>query len=336
MDELGKVDRDFFDSILYPNLGAAADDVVLGPRHGVDFGVVEVGGQAVVLATDPLSALLDLGVDRAARFALDVVLADVAVSGIAPSHLSVTLTLPAEMPDDTVAALWRAMADHARDLGVRIVAEHVGRYPGVDASWVGGATAIGVGHRDAVVRPDGARPGDALVVSTGPAAEVAGLFSSLFPDQLGLSASTLRTARQRLDDVGSVRDAIAAVDAGEVTAMHDATEGGVVGGLIEMARGAGVRFDVDSTRVPLAPDVEAVCDAIDVDPWHVTSAGTLLVAVDADDADAVVDALARRGTPAAVVGTVSSGEGVFADGESVEPPASDPSWAAFAALADES
>lgn len=335
MPELGKVDREFFDSVIYPNLGADREDVAVGPRHGVDFGVLDVGGQALVLATDPISILPQLGFERAGRLALDVVLADVAVSGIPPSHLSISLALPSGMSDEELASMWRGVSDRAHELGVSIVAGHTARYAGVHYSWVGGATALGVGRHEDVIRPDGAKPGDSVVVTTGPGAEMAGLFASLFADQLDLSESELRTARERLDDFGVVCDASTAVNAGSITAMHDATEGGVHGALVEMSRGAGVRFDVDAESVPVAPGVQAVCDAIDVDPWQVTSTGTLVLTVDSDDAIAVVRALGRRGTRAAIVGEVSGGEGVFVDDERISAPDSDPSWEAFARLADQ-
>jgi hypothetical protein len=47
-----------------------------------------------------------------------------------------------------------------------------------------------------------------------------------------------------------------------------------------------------------------------------------------------VNALTEQGTPAAVVGTVGDGEGVYVDGERTEPPVGDPSWDAFAEYAD--
>jgi hydrogenase expression/formation protein HypE len=333
MSELGKVDRAFFEAVIRPNLGAEREDVALGPTHGVDFGVLDIGGRALVTATDPISILPELGFERAGRLAVDIVLADVAVSGIAPTHLAVSLSLPPEMTDEELAATWRGMAGHCRDLGVSVVTGHTARYSGIDYSWVGGATGFGVGSFEELVRPDGARLGDALVVSTGPAAEVAGLFSTLFGDRLDLPESTLATARERLDDIEAVRDARTVFEAGEVTAMHDATEGGVIGGLNEMATGAGVRFDVERSAMPLAPGVEAVCEAAGVDPWLVTSCGTLLVTVAPGDAAAVVAALESRGTTAAVVGDVVDGEGVYVDGERAEPPEADPSWAASAELA---
>lgn len=328
MTDLGKIDADFFERVVAPNLGADRAEVTLGPTAGVDFGVLELGGRAVVTATDPLSVLPALGRERAGRLAADIVLSDVAVSGVAPSHLALSLTLPPDYDADELAAVWRGIDAHASELGVEVTAAHVGRYPGVDSSWIGSGTAFGVGDPDELVRPDGARPSDALVISTGPAAEVAGLFATLYPERLGLDPATVATAQERVVDIPAVADALAAHRAGAVTAMHDATEGGLASGLNEMADGAGVRFEIDSGAVPMADGVEAVCGAIDVDPWHVTSCGTLLIAVESGDAADVVAILEKRGTPAAIVGRVRDGSGVYADGQRVEPPATDPSWKA--------
>ena len=158
MTDLGKIDRDVFESVVAPHLGADRDDVALGPTHGVDFGVLSVGDRAVVVATDPLSILPDLGHERAGRLALDVVLADVAVSGIAPTHVTVSLTLPPAFTEEALAATWRGLADYAEELGVAVVAGHTARYAGIDTSWVGAATALGVGDFEDLIRPDGARP----------------------------------------------------------------------------------------------------------------------------------------------------------------------------------
>jgi len=99
-----------------------------------------------------------------------------------------------------------------------------------------------------------------------------------------------------------------------------------------MADGASARFDVDSDAVPVADGVADVCDAVDIDPWHVSSCGTLLAAVDPADADDVVASLQARGTPAAVVGEVTDGAGLYVDGTRRSHPGADPSWEAFARL----
>ena len=331
MTDLGKVDRSFFDEHIHPRLGADRDDVALGPTHGVDFGVLDLDGTALVAATDPLSVLPALGFDRAARFALHVVLSDAAVSGLPPSHLAISLALPPEMDDASFATFWEAVDDEASELGVSVLTGHTARYAGCRFPWVGAATAFAVGDPADVIRPDGARPGDAVLVTKGPAVETTGLFAALFPDRLDLPEATRRAAESRLDETALVGDARAAADAGGVTAMHDATEGGVHGALLELAESAGVGLELDRDPVPVRPGVFETCEALGIDPWRATTAGTLLLAVAPDRVEGVVAALESRGTPVGVAGAVVEGEGVRIDGERIEP-APDPSWAAYERL----
>lgn len=332
--DTGKVSRAFFAERIAPHLGADREDVSLGPKAGVDFGVASVGQTALVAATDPISILPELGWERAGRFALGVVLSDVAVSGIPPTHLTISFTLPPEMEDDAFARVWQAIDAECRDLGVSVLTGHTARYAGCSFPWVGAATGLAVGDSADVIRPDGARPGDVLLVTRGPAVEVVGLLTTLFPDQIALPPETLSTAQARLDEVetGVVRDALTAAAAGDVHAMHDATEGGLLGALHEMAESAGVGIALDTDAVPIRPGVEATCETLDMDPWRASSAGTLLVAVDPDDAERVRTALEERNTAVGVAGRIEDGSGVTLDGEATDPPEGDSGWPVYERL----
>ncbi|MFD1598276.1 AIR synthase family protein [Halobellus rarus] len=333
MADLGKVDRSFFEEHIFPRLGADRDDVALGPAHGVDFGLLDIDGTAVAIATDPVSVLPGLGFERAGRFALDFVLADVAVSGLAPSHLAISFTLPPTLSDDSFATLWASMHAEAADLGVSIVTGHTARYADCSFPWVGGATALGVGDFGDVIRPDGARVGDDVLVTKGPAVEATGLLTTLFPETIDLDGATLETAQKRLDEASCVRDAMTAAAAGGVHAMHDATECGLFGAFVEVADGAGVRLDLSTDGIPIRPGVRETCDALGIDPWTTTTGGTLVLAVDPDHTGGVLDALEAEGTPVGIAGTVEAGSGVVVDGEAIGHPDVDPSWAAYEELA---
>lgn len=339
MADLGKVDRDFLDQYVFPRLGRDRDDVAIGPTHGVDFGLIDLDGTAVAIATDPVSVIPDLGFERAGRFALDFVLADVAVSGLTPSHLAISFTLPPEFTDEEFATLWGTIHSEADDLGISIVTGHTARYAECSFPWVGGATALAVGPRDDVIRPDGARIGDDVLVTKGPAVETTGLLTTLFPDQFDFDADTLAAAQARLDEAACVREAMTAAAVGGVTAMHDATECGLFGAFVEVATGAGVRLDLQTGEIPVRPGVSRTCEVLGIDPWTATTGGTLVLAVDPDQTSAVVDALEAEGVPVGVAGTVQSPAKadergtVVVDGEPIDHPDVDPSWAAYEELA---
>jgi len=332
MPQTGKIPREFFRSQIAPRLGADRTDVQIGPKHGVDFGIIDIDGAALALATDPVSVLPALGFERAGRFAVRIVLSDVAVSGLSPSHLAISFSLPPELSDDEFAALWEAIHTECKSLGVDIVTGHTARYAGCSFPWVGAATALAVGDYDDLIRPDGATPGDDLVLTTGPAVESAALFASLFPEQIDCDPALLDRLSARIDDLDGVRDARTAANAGEVTAIHDVTEGGLLGALYEMATGAGVQFTVDSNRELIDPDVRTLCETLGMDPWTATSSGTLVIAVDPDSTTDVVNSLQDRGSTATVIGGVEEGTGVQRDGVPTDPPAGDASWPVYEAL----
>lgn len=335
MPDTGKIDRTFFEEVIAPRLGANRSDVRKGPAHGVDFGVLDVGEQAVAMATDPISVLPELGFERAGEFTIRFVLTDVAVSGLDPSHLAVSFALPPEMTDEQFGAVWEAIDRECRDLGVEVVTGHTARYEGCSFPWVGHGTALAVGTHEEIIFPDGAEPGDEILVTKGPAVESVGLLTTLFPDQVALDESDLATAQARLDETGAVRDAMTIAATGRVKAMHDATEGGLVGAFHEMASSAGVQFRIDTDEIPVRPGVHTAADALGMDPWRATSSGTLVIAVDPDDTEAVLDALNAQGTPAGVAGRVAAGKGVVVDGTATDPPAGDASWPLYERLLEQ-
>jgi len=326
----GKAGVEFFERYVAPNLGAERDDVLLGPTHGADFGVVDAGGGRVLaLASDPLFVLRDLGIVDAAWFAFHVAVSDVALSGLPPTHLAVDWNLPEDVDEAEIGRVFEVFDREARALGTSIVTGHTGAYEGCSFPTVGGATALAFGDRDDLVFPTGANVGDDVVVTNGPAIETVGIIASVFGEDLDIPAETVATARERFREASPVRDALTAAATGEVTAMHDATERGLANALHELAAASDVGVRVERDRVPVAPGVEAVCDHLGIDPWMASSSGTVVLA--ARDGDRVVSALDDEGIRAAVVGRVTESD-VVVDDTPLAVPDTDPFWPTYARL----
>ena len=90
-----------------------------------------------------------------------------------------------------------------------------------------------------------------------------------------------------------------------VTSMHDATEGGVLGGLLEVATAAGTGIRVDLDAIPVRPEVRAVCEHVGIDPYTSISEGTLIATVVSERAHDFVNTLAAEGIEAAIVGEMT-------------------------------
>jgi hydrogenase expression/formation protein HypE len=341
----GKATPELFERIILRRLGASDRDVLTPPKHGVDVGVVRVAdGVAMALTADPVFVVPAYGWERAAWFAVHILASDASTSGLPLRWMSVDLNLPPEITDDELTQLWDAFHRTCEDLGIAVVTGHTARYDGCAWPMVGGATCIALGSTDAYVTPEMARPGDRVVVTKGAAIEATALFAATFPDRLaaGVGADTVAAADRLFERMTVVPEAVIARgfglrDAG-VTSMHDATEGGVLGGLLEVAVASGNGMRVDLGAIPLRPEVAAVCEHTGMDPYHAISEGTLIATVVPGRADAFVAALSDGGIESAIVGEVTepgTARVVSRDGteESLEHPGLDPFWAAFGAWA---
>jgi hydrogenase expression/formation protein HypE len=343
----GKVTPQLFERYIFRHLGAHDPEVLQGPRHGVDVGVVRVApGVAMAVTADPVFIVPAYGWDRAAWFAVHILASDAAVSGLPLRWMAVDLNLPVATTDDDLAAIWTAFSRTCGDLGIAVITGHTARYEGCDWPMVGGAVCAALGPEDAYVTPAMARPGDSVVVTKGPAIEATALFAATFPDRLaaGVGAETAKAADALFEQMTVVPEAQVAAgfglrDAG-VTAMHDATEGGLLGGLTEVATASDVGLRIDLSAVPVPDEVRAVCEHVGIDPFTSISEGTLIATVRPEHADGFVAALGEAGIAAAVVGEVTEPEAgtVLVEDGADRPlahPGLDPFWEAFGRWARE-
>lgn len=343
----GKATAELFEQIILRRLGAPDPDVLTPPRHGVDVGVLRVAdGVAMALTADPVFVVPAYGWERAAWFAVHILASDAATSGLPLRWMAVDLNLPPSVTDDELTQLWDAFHRACAGLGIAVVTGHTARYDGCAWPMVGGATCMALGADDAYVTPEMARSGDAVVVTKGAAIEATALFAATFPDRLaaGLGDDVVRAADALFERMTVVPEAVIARKFGlrdeGVTSMHDATEGGVLGGLLEVAAASNAGLRVDLDAIPVRPEVRAVCDHVGIDPYISISEGTLIATVVPDRAEAYVRALAGEGIEAAIVGEVRErGEGrtLVRDGapQPLTHPGLDPFWGAFGAWAAE-
>jgi hydrogenase maturation factor len=339
----GKATAELFEQVILRRLGARDPDVIVGPTHGVDVGVVKVAdGVAMALTADPIFVVPAYGWTRAAWFAVHILASDAATSGLPLRWMAVDLNLPPEISDEDLTALWDAFSTTCEDLGIAIVTGHTARYDGCAWPMVGGATCMALGSVDAFVTPTMARPGDRVVVTKGAAIEATALFAATFPRRLaaGVGEEVVKRADALFEQMTVVPEARVAARFGlreaGVTSMHDATEGGVIGGLLEVATASATGMRVELEAVPLRPEVRAVCEFVGIDPYTSISEGSLIATVVPERADAFDAALGAEGIDAAVVGEVTEraeGRIVVTDGREVPlvHPGLDPFWGAFGA-----
>jgi hydrogenase maturation factor len=160
----------------------------------------------------------------------------------------------------------------------------------------------------------------------------------MFPDRLEkkFGADFARKAEKIFGKMSVVEDALAVVSVGVrgkgVTAMHDATECGLWGGLYEMAQAGGFGVRVVKEAIPVMSCVREICDLYGIDPYKSISEGTLIVMCRPKKTQAVLAALRRRNIRCAAIGEVTRrGMVLVEDGKETKlvHPVVDPFWGAY-------
>lgn len=99
--------------------------------------------------------------------------------------------------------------------------------------------------------------------------------------------------------LSSVPEAATAVQSG-VSAMQAVREGGVFGGLWQLAKANGVGLVIDLKQIPVKQETIEVCEFYDVNPYELLSGGSMLMIT--QGGTRLVSLLAEQGISAAVIG----------------------------------
>ncbi|HYM68858.1 MAG TPA: AIR synthase family protein [bacterium] len=293
---VGKVPPDLLRRFVYTHLGTRRPDVFVRAGIGEDCASITFGDEVAVLTTDPITgAGQDLG-----WYAVCVATNDLAAAGAEPVALMLTVLLRPGQSVEDLARVMREAGRAAESLGIEIVGGHSEVTSGIDRTIVV-VTAVGRAPRDAVLGSGGAHAGDDLVLTKGAGIEGTAILAADLEARLRLALGDAIVDRARAfrERISVLPEGRAATRAG-ARAMHDVTEGGVLGAVHEMAVASGIGVWLDADRVPVPDETAAICAHFGADPLALIGSGALLIAT--PDPGRVLAAVAAAGAPAAVIG----------------------------------
>lgn len=294
-------------------------------RTGDDAAVYLLdGGRALVVTTDFFTPIVDDPYDYG-RVAAANALSDVYAMGGRPLFALNLVAFPRRhLGTDLLGEIVRGGSEKAAEAGIAILGGHSID----DEEPKYGLVVVGEVEVAKLVRNEGARPGDRLVLTK--------------RIGTGIISTAIKNDAAAPEIVAAAVESMAALNRGAAEAMTtigchaatDVTGFGLLGHLRTMLRQSGVAAEVQARAVPLLPgarelaaaghvpggtkrnskdlseDVTWSADIAEVDRTVLCDAqtsGGLLIAVAPERASALVEALAGKAPAAAVIGTVVEG-----------------------------
>ena len=203
----------------------------------------------------------------------------------------------------SLKAMMQTSSEAAKEYGIEILAADVQNVPGIQTTIVN-VTAVGTTKR--ILQSCKAPAGQDIVQIKWIGLE--GTLRILKARQESLAkhfpSAFLKQTASYEKELISLKE-MKAADAIGVSAMHQIGDGGILAALWELAEGADIGLSVDMRRIPVKQETIEVCEYFHLNPYQLTSTGSILVIT--PKGEELADTLTREGMAAAVIGHTTAG-----------------------------
>lgn len=337
--KLGKIEHHLFEQFIRDRCGLKRPEVIVDSDFGVDVSIIDLpAGMAMALTSDPLSLIPSLGLSESAWLSVHLMANDMATTGFSPMYAQFVLNLPASFSKQDFKTYWDYVHQYCHQIGVSITGGHTGFIEGQNSTIAGGGTFITVAQKDKMLVSKFARPGDSILVTKSCAISSSAILAMSFPETVENKAGieAYHEGCKSFYDTSSLPDALVAVseNANNISAMHDVTEGGVLGAIYELAVASGNGAIIYNERLPVGDIQSSICKIFELDPRYCVGAGSMIITCKKESAENVINQLRENKIACVEVGEICESEkgiklienGIASDLQYIE---EDPYWAAF-------
>lgn len=293
----GKLTIEQLKEIVFPFTGSRRKEIIVHAAIGEDCSVIDLEENLCVISTDPITgASKDNG-----YLGVHVACNDVIASGGKPLGILVTMLLKEGTKEEDIVKIAAGIDKACRELGIEIIGGHTEITASVKES-VLSFTALGTKDKSFLTKDLSIEAGDQIILTKGGAIEgTAILYNDYITFFKGLVEDSLIEEGQNMFDWLSVyKEGMIARDNGAKT-MHDVTEGGILGGVYELAETTDLGIVIEEDKIIFHKPTLALKEIFkDLDLLRLISSGSLLIV--ADKKDQIPEKLKKKGIENSVIG----------------------------------
>ena len=233
---------------------------------------------------------------------------NLAVAGAQPIAAMIGLLLPENMEEPQLKALMTQAHRGCESYGMQIAGGHTTVSSGVNCPFVT-VTTFGMVPQEAgaSAKENSPVPGQDIVLSKWIGLEGTALLAEKYADSLLTRyPSYLVEEAASFGKYISVLPEAAIARREGVRYMHDASEGGILAALWEMAEGAGAGLSIDLKKLPIRQETVEVCEHVGANPYELRSGGCLIMTT--QDGQGLVRELEAAHIPARIIGKITDGK----------------------------
>ncbi|MBV7441416.1 AIR synthase [Weeksellaceae bacterium TAE3-ERU29] len=313
----GKISAEGFKQMFQSRFGFERKNELITPGFGKDISLIDLGnGKAMVTASDPLSFIPKLGAKKSAELSVYLISNDMATTGVMPQYFQMVLNLNENFTEQDFEDYWEHIHLVCKELKISITGGHTGIIPGQNSTIAGGGTMISIAGKNDFIRCDEVKDNDILLMS-----KKAGISSTAI---LGLHFN--ETAKQMIGENSETyfEDLFSQISvyqegklAGEfnqkektkpIHAMHDVTEGGILGAIYEMCEANHAGIIIEEDLIPVDEEQKLLCEKFQLNPLEIIGAGSMLMAVEEKSVEKIIQFYRENDVKLTAIGRFSKND----------------------------
>lgn len=303
----GKLPNSELEKLILNDLVARRSETVLRPAIGEDCCALNLSDDLCVISTDPITA----ADENAGLLAVIVSLNDLAACGAEPVGILTTVLLPVDIDKSRMKKLFDNINSTCARFNIDVLGGHTEITESVNKTVII-TTAIGRVAETGLIRSDGSVPGDSILMTKAAGIEGTAIIASDLENELAvfLTENDILKAKSFIGEISVLEEGLAA-SAGGAHAMHDITEGGVLGAVWEMCSASGHGAEIITENIPVREITERICSRLDINPLKLISSGSMLITCSPDDKPGIMSKIKAKGISCTEIGVITENPGVY-------------------------
>lgn len=316
----GKLDFDDLRNIIFNNKSIKRNEVKVRNDVGEDCSVIDFGDCEGIFSTDPITGANE----NVGKLAVHINCNDIASTGGEPVGILVTILAPTSSSIEEINTVMHEIDEEAAKISVEIIGGHTEITSAVNKMVIS-VTVIGKNKKGKSIKTAGAKVRDDIIVTKSIGLEGTYILINDHEERVKkvLSKEEIELGKSLMDKISVLEEGKIGGEFG-VNSMHDITEGGLLGGLFEVAMASNKGFKIYKNKIPMLDITKKVCSEFQIDPLRLISSGSMLITT--ENGEELIKKLNKRGIEASIIGTVYESGGILVDDNkeiNVEPPKRD-------------
>ena len=316
----GKLDFDDLRNIILNNKTIKRSEVKVRNDVGEDCSIIDFGDCEGIFSTDPITGANE----NVGKLAVHINCNDIASSGGEPIGILVTILAPTSSNLEEINKVMNEIDEEAAKIGVEIIGGHTEVTSAVNKMVIS-VTVIGKNLKGKSIKTAGAKLDDDIIVTKALGLEGTYILINDYEERIQkvLSKEEIEFGKSLINKISVLEEGKIGGEFG-VNSMHDITEGGLLGGLFEVAMASNKGFKIYKDKIPMLDITKKVCEEFKIDPLRLISSGSMLITT--KNGDELIKKLKEKGIDASIIGKISEHGGILVDKGNeinVEPPKRD-------------